>query len=293
MKKGIILVILVLCLISTFYLVSKLEKKEDNFKIVTSFYPVYVITSNIAKDIEGIEVVNMAPSNVGCIHDYTLTTNDIKKIEESDIFVINGAGMEENIENVLNNYNLNIIDSSKDISLLKYIHDDEEEYNPHIWINPNNYLIQIENITNGLIKYDSKNKDKYLHNKEIYVDKINKLIDDMKSIDLSNKNVIIFHESFEYLKDILNMNIKYVVSIDEDESLTTSMLRKIIEEIKKNNIEIAFIESQLDSNIINLVKNEVNIEFYTLDSLVTGDNTLDSYINGMNYNIAILKEVLE
>ena len=50
------------------------KDKEDKIKVVTSFYPMYLLTSNVVKDIDNVELINMTDSSTGCLHDYSLTT---------------------------------------------------------------------------------------------------------------------------------------------------------------------------------------------------------------------------
>ena len=40
----------------------------------------YIIALNLTKDAKNIELNNMTDSSIGCLHNYTLTTNDLKKI---------------------------------------------------------------------------------------------------------------------------------------------------------------------------------------------------------------------
>src|SRR5512145_2903253 len=64
------------------------------FTIVTSFYPVYIIARNVADSIDGVKVVNMTAPVTGCLHDYSITSADMKNLEGAGILLINGAGME-------------------------------------------------------------------------------------------------------------------------------------------------------------------------------------------------------
>ena len=99
------------------------------FRIVTSFYLMYIATINITQGIDGVEVTNMTKPQTGCLHDYQLATGDLKTLEKADAFVINGAGMEAFLDKVVNQQKaLKIIDASKDIPLLK----DGDEENPHV-----------------------------------------------------------------------------------------------------------------------------------------------------------------
>ena len=108
------------------------KDKEDKIKVVTSFYPMYLLTSNVVKDIDNVELINMTDSSTGCLHDYSLTTDNVKLLEDCDIFIINGAGMESFLDKVLKqNPDLKIIDASEGIELIKSDYTQESEDHDH------------------------------------------------------------------------------------------------------------------------------------------------------------------
>jgi zinc transport system substrate-binding protein len=74
--------------------------------IVTSFYPVYIATINVTRDIPGVTVKNMTKPQTGCLHDYSLRPEDLKTLEKADVFVINGAGMEAFLDDVISKITL-------------------------------------------------------------------------------------------------------------------------------------------------------------------------------------------
>ena len=131
------------------------KDKEDSIKVVTSFYPMYLLASNVVKDIDNVELINMTNSATGCLHDYSLTTDNIKLLEDCDVFIINGAGMESFLDKVLEQKpDLKIIDASEGIELIKsdymdeshnhdHGHDHDEEYNPHVWLSVENAIKQV------------------------------------------------------------------------------------------------------------------------------------------------------
>ena len=75
-------------------LASTLTMGAAPFRIVTSFYPIYITILNVAKNVPGVQVVNLTPPFAGCLHDYQLAPRDMKILAGADVFVINGAGME-------------------------------------------------------------------------------------------------------------------------------------------------------------------------------------------------------
>ncbi|MGL4913756.1 MAG: metal ABC transporter substrate-binding protein, partial [Romboutsia sp.] len=169
---------LIIVVLSMFMLVgctstkNGIETKRDNkTKIVTSFYPMYILTSNITKDIENIEVINLTKPNTGCLHDYSISTNEMKILEDSDIFVINGANMEAFMDKVIKQMpNLKIIEASQGIQLLenscneKHNDDKEHEVNPHVWLSISKAIEQVKNIEKMLCEYDPSNKEEYEKN---------------------------------------------------------------------------------------------------------------------------------
>ena len=102
------------------------SNSQDKLKISTSFYPIYIMTINIVDGVPGVSVDNIADQNIGCLHDFQLQADDVKAIENSDLFIVNGAGMESFLDDLIKEQpNLSIIDSSKDIDLIydEHYHD--------------------------------------------------------------------------------------------------------------------------------------------------------------------------
>src|SRR3989339_1276626 len=80
------------------------ERKPEEIRIVASFYPMYIMTRNVVKDVPGVTVSSLAPSMTGCLHDYALTTADMKSLAGANVFVGNGAGMEAFLERIAAQY---------------------------------------------------------------------------------------------------------------------------------------------------------------------------------------------
>lgn len=301
-KKMIIVISLFSLVILSYILIINLyseKDKNDKFKIVTSFYPVYIIASNLMDNIDNVEVVNMTQYVSGCIHDYVLKPNDMRVLEDADVLIINGGGIENFLDKIIEKYpGLKIIDSSKNIDILESNHSHEGEeatLNPHIWLDPSKYIVQVNNISDELSKINSINKAEYLRNKENYIkkiDEISEMIDNELSV-VNKKDIIIFHDSLEYFADIINLNVRHVVDMDEGTVLSASEIKHLIEEIKEYNVEVLFTELQFDNSLVDTIKKEVAVDVYSLDTIVTGDETNDAYINAMKENIRILKEALK
>ena len=265
------------------------EQKSNTTKVVTSFYPMYIIAENLIDGANNVELENMADVNVGCLHDYTLMTEDIKKVEEADIFISNGLGMESFIDKLIEaNSNMKVIDSSKDIENVMIY---EGETNPHIWTSIDNYILQVQTIASGLKEYNPENKDIYEENEKAYVDELENLKNkfDGELNDLEGKKAVCLNEAFEYMGEELGVELLTVKTDHEESTMSAEMLKNIIDTVKKENIEIIIIDKNDNKSNAETIANETGAKIYELNSGLTGNLDKDAYIKQMEENIDILK----
>ena len=273
---------------------NKRTKSDDNgkIKIVTSFYPMYVMAENITQGATNIELMNMADVNVGCLHDYTLTTGDMKKIEDADIFISNGLGMENFIDKILeSNSNMKVIDSSIDITNLI---SDDSEINGHIWTSVDNYIKQVENITEGLKESNSDNTEIYEKNSKEYIEKLKELkteySEDLK--ELNGKKAVVLNEAFEYMGQELGLDMIVLKTDHEESTLSAEVLKNTIKMVKEEKIEMIIIDKNDNKSNAETISNETGAKIYELNSGLTGSLDMDAYINSVRENIRTIGDGL-
>ena len=313
-KRNIIIIMAILLILIAVVVIGNFNKdnieENDNLKIVTSFYPIYIMTLNITNGAENIDVSNMAENYVGCIHDYTLTTTDLKKFENADIFIENGYDMEQFSQKIIDSYpNVKLIDSSTKIAELakKNVNDIKQEdisngtnvefdivqegndINPHFWTSIDNYILQVETITEELKKLDTANNNLFEQNKDKYIQKLQSLKQQYEEQNFKNNSVVLLNESFSYLFKFIGVNEKLIETDHEQSALSAETVKAVIEEIKKEGIQAIVIGQNDDDQNANLIANETGAKVYRLNDAMSGDNSLDSYINVMQENLKILQ----
>ncbi|WP_303104318.1 metal ABC transporter substrate-binding protein [uncultured Mitsuokella sp.] len=267
------------------------------FRIVTSFYPMYIDVINITKDVDGVEVVNMTKPQTGCLHDYQLTTEDMKTLEKADAFVVNGAGMESFLDKVVKQQkNLKIIDASKsdEINLLK----DGDEENPHVWLSVTYSIEQVKAITSQLCEADPAHADAYRKNALEYVTKLDKLRTQMhEELDnLPHKDIVTFHEAFPYLAKEFKLNVVSVIEREPGTEPTPQELEETIRQVNALPVKVLFTEPQYSPSAAKTIAAETGAKIYQLDPVVTGEaneQAMDAYIDAMKKNMEVLKEALQ
>lgn len=303
------------------------DKDTKQFTIVTSFYPMYIFTKNIAKDIDDVQVVNMTEPQTGCLHDYQLSTDDRITLENADVFVINGAGMESFMDKVTSQLtNLKVIEASEGIELIKSEHEHHEEEhegedgnheeehegedenheeehhhseegNPHVWVGISGAIMEVKNIADQLATIDSKNADEYKKNADEYVIKLeelkNKMTEELK--DIQNRDVITFHEAFPYFAKEFDLNVVGVIEKEPGQEPSASELADIIKIVKEKNVKALFTEEQYSPKAADTIANETGAKVYQLDLVVTGEKDADpdTYTKAMEKNLSVLLEALK
>ena len=281
--KYTIISVIILIIIVALVILNANKRNKDNVndtktKIVTSFYPMYIIAENLLEGTNNTELVNMADVNVGCLHDYTLTTEDMKKVENADIFIINGLEMEKFLDKVINsNQDMYIIDSSTNIqNLIK----DEHETNPHIWTSIENYILQVKNISKELQNKDSINAQIYKENEEKLREEY---LETLKNLE--GQKAIILNEAFEYFAQELKIEATTIKAEHEESTLSAETLKNIIKKVKEENINIIIIDKNDNKSNAETIANETGAEIYELNSGLIGSLEKDAYIKAMEENL--------
>jgi zinc transport system substrate-binding protein len=262
--------------------------------IAASFYPMYIFTLNVAKDIPNVKVIDMTKPTTGCLHDYTVTPDDMKNLEEAKFLIINGAGMESFMDKVVQQFpDLKIIDTSEGIPLIKG--EGDLGNNPHLWVSISNAILQVKNIGNQLAALDPDNADKYKANTDAYVKKLEAERDKMhESLDgIKNRNIITFHEAFPYFAKEFNLNIAGIIEREPGSEPSPKELDNTIKKVNQLKIKALFAEPQYPAKAAETIAKETGAKVYTLNPVVTGPMNADAYINIMDSNLETLKEALK
>ncbi len=295
-KKWIILILVLAILVLAIGIIyannTKTSGEESNdFKIVTTFYPIYIMTANITEGAQNIQLVNMTDVNVGCLHDYTLSTADMKKIEKANVIIQNGLGLENFMDKVLNTYfDIKIIDSSK--SITNKI-EDIGEINPHIWTSIENYILQVEEIANQLSEMNPENASIYESNKENYIKKLQalKLKYNTDLTNINGKRAICLNEAICYLAKEVGLEITSVKTDHEESSLSAETMKELINKMTTQDIKIILVDNEDNKKSAETIANETGAKILTLKSGLTGNMDIDAYIKAMEDNLEQLKQI--
>ena len=312
MKKiymAVLAIIMSLGLISCSNNIKKEEvnKYNDKIKVYATIFPVYDFAKNIGKD--KIELNYIVPPSSEP-HDYEISAKTIKDIQNADLLIKNGLGIDGFSDNIKSESDkLNILVASEGIEKITYKeegHDEDQieeehehgKYDPHVWLDINNAIKECENIKNEFIKIDSKNKGYYEENYNNYVKELKDLQEEYNANlkDIKNKTILVSHDAYGYLCKEYGINQISITGINPNQEPSMSKIAELTNYAKDNNIKYILFDGLVNPKVSQTIANEAKIDteiLYSLDGITIDDfNNNEDYISLMERNLETLKIVL-
>ncbi len=266
------------------------DHDEAEVTVVTSFYPMYIAAENVIGDCDGVRLENLSEPQTGCLHDYQLTTEDMKLLSTADVFIVNGGGIESFLEDVALQYpELTVIDASEGIDLLGD--------NAHVWMNMADYAVQVQNICDGLIAADGRSDrdDIYRENTASYIGQIEELEAECAGLlDVTaGQPVVLFHEAYEYLAQEMDLSVVGEMDLDEERQVSAGEVTQILSVIEQDQVPAIFAEELYAKDMGDRMEQETEVRVIYLDPLTRGEGDPDSYLSGMRNNLELIRAAYE
>ena len=247
--------------------------------IVTSFYPVWLLTRNLAEGIDDLEVVNLAENVSGCLHDYSLQSSDMAVLSGASALLINGAGMESFLPVITSAYpDLPVIDATAGLPFLSESGiveigepEDGEEINSHLWLDPQRAAGMASNLADGLIRLFPDKAQQISENLNACTARLQALDQTLRdSLSGTGRKVIIFHEAFPYFAEACGLCAAAIVNKEPEDTLPTAQLVRVAELIRSENTMPLILKSIDVDPAVNTLVTETGIPVCELDPVTSG-----------------------
>lgn len=293
--KKLIALLLCLLLVCTGCSSRQMETNE----IVATTAPVWQFTKAVCEGTD-LSVGLVVSDSVSCLHDYTLSVRQMEAVEQANVVVLSGCGLEDFMEDALQNKNIRI-DSSEGVSLLcaEIGHDHEDhaheghdhgEHDPHIWLDPDNAAIMTRNIAAGLSEQYPEYAEQFAENTEVYCERLSALKADGQALlaDLSCRELITFHDGFTYFADAFDLTILAAIEEESGSEASAKELEEIIHLVNEHQVPAVFVEENGSKSAASVIASETGCATGTLDMIMAGTD----YFEAMEANLQAVKEVL-
>lgn len=286
--------------------------ESDKLQVVTTFYPMYDFTKQVAQDDAEVSMLLEAGMEV---HSFEPSSQMIAEIQDADVFIYNSPEMETWVPDVLASIDTSdmvVICASDAITLLEYegeahAHDHESEekganaghshtVDPHVWLDPVLAQTEVSTIAEGLAEADPDNAEDYLENAGIYNGKLNELDEAYRAAfeGTENRTFVTQHAAFAYLAARYDLNQISVTGLNAEVEPSAAALATLSDFVKANNISHIYFENNASSQTAETLAEEVGVELAVLSPLegITEEDQKkgSDYISVMLDNLEALKK---
>lgn len=272
--------------------------------IAATTYPVWQFTCAVTEG-TGLRVERVISESVSCVHDYTLTVEQMKALGRSRAVVLSGLGLEDFMEDVLPDEAL-CIDASAGIETLEaeehnhdhghdHEHDHEHDHDhgeadPHLWLDPARAAQMVQNIAGGLAALYPEHAQTFAENAEAYCAELAALKAEGEALlcGLFCRELVTFHDGFAYFADAFGLDIAAAMEVEPGSEPPARELEQIVHLLREEAIPAVFYEASGDDATARLVAGETGGGVYALD-LGMGER---DYFAALRHDLNTIKEAL-
>jgi ABC-type Zn uptake system ZnuABC Zn-binding protein ZnuA len=291
-------VIFLLLIIATACNPSVSSNPQTDTVVVTSTTFLADITRNIAGD--RLKVESLLPAGTDP-HSYQPTPEDVAKIEQSKLLIINGAEYEHFLEALLENAGgeRETIEASAGLPV-RTAAESEHGVDPHLWLDPNNVILYVENIRDGLTHFDPDGAATYQSNADAYVQQLKDLnvwiLEQVNQIPAEQRLLVTNHEALGYFSDRYGFTIigAVVPSVSSVASPSAGEMADLIDLIKSSGAPAIFLDEVENPAFAQQIADETGVTVVTdlhLESLTNGAPAA-TYIDMMKHNVTQIMNAL-
>jgi ABC-type Zn uptake system ZnuABC Zn-binding protein ZnuA len=269
------------------------------------------ILGDVARQIggESISLSILLPEG-GDPHTYQPTPQDLIKVANADLVLINGAGLESFLDRLLENAGEDkVVSVSEGITLrqLEEGHDEDEPdheetgADPHVWFDPQNVKAWVDNIEQEMSARSPANAAAFAANAQAYQAELAALDawirDQVASIPPENRKLVTDHQNLGYFADRYGFEqvgavIPSFSAAAEPSAEELAALEKAIQAL---GVPAIFIGTTVSPNLAQRVAADTGAQLVTLftDALTGPAGEAGSYLDLMRYDVQAIVEALQ
>lgn len=278
---------------------------DGKLSVIASFYPMYDFANKIGGD--RIELINLVPAGTEP-HDWEPTASDITELEKADVLIYNGVGMEHWVDDVLDslgNKELSVVEASENVMLIEGSEEEEDgvehtdAYDPHVWLDPENAKIEMQNIKDAFVAADPENQEYYEDNYATYAAELDALDAEFTQMieALPNKDLVVTHEAFGYLCDAYGLNQVGIMGLSPDAEPDAGTMASVIDYVNEHDVKVIFFEELVSPKVAEAIAEATGAQTAMLNPLegLTDEEIDDGedYFSVMRGNLEAIKEALQ
>ncbi len=245
------------------------DSGNSRLKVVATTVQITALTQEVGGDL--IELHGIIPAGTDS-HEFEPTAGDLRAIEEADVILKNGIGLDDWIDDTLGASEAEPVTVTAGIETIEGgLADHEEEaedehtQDPHVWQDPANAQIMVDNIAATLSDADPENADAYEANAEAYNTTLEETRNEVQAIideiSREDRKLVTNHDAFGYFASAFSLEVVGAVipSLTTGAEASAEDTAALLETIERENVKAIFAESSVNSGLARTLADDANV----------------------------------
>lgn len=270
---------------------------EEKLRVVATFYPLAEFSRMVGD--ESVDVSAIVSPGVEP-HDYEPTPRDLVSIENADVFVMNGVGMDpwaEKLVPTLREKGVAVVNASEAAALLST--EEHGAYDPHFWLDPVFAESIVGSIRVAVAGKDPEKVDAYEASSAAALSELAMLDGEYRNAlsTCARDEVITSHDAFAYLAKRYGFEVHSIAGFSPEAEPSAGRIADLADLAEKEDIRYIFFETLVSPKVSETLAREIGAETLVFDP-IEGLSPEDSasgknYFSIMRENLANLSTALE
>ena len=237
-------------------------------------------------------------------HEFEPKPQDIVKIAESQVLIVNGLGYEAWLKKTLENLSSQqrVVVASSRLTPVSDPSGEHPDGDPHMWMNPLNVIKYVEIIRDELSQADPAGKDIYTTNANAYVRKLKDLDQSIKSelnqLPVEKRLLVTNHDALGYFARAYNFKVVGAVipSMTDQAAPSAQEMGRLTEIIKSSGVQAIFMDIRENQTLAQQIALETGVQVVTdlyVESLSGPDGPAPTYIDMMKHDVLLIVSTLK
>ena len=256
-------------------------------KIGVTLHPYFAWTKNVVGTLPGYEVRSILPGDIDA-GDYQPRPEDIKKLIDLDVIIVNGIGHDDFIFPMIKssgNTKIKIVRPNEATPQIRSANG--KSVNSHTFISFTNAIQQTYAIQKALTELRPKDAAALQQNAADYARRL-RLIKSKAATQLAEAKitrVVTVHDGYGYLMQEFGLEIAGVVQPSHGLTPSASELRDMVKLLQREKIKVVFSEETFPPPLLKVLRDEAGVMVYTISHIASGPYTADRFEREMQVNV--------
>lgn len=255
-------------------------------KIGVTLHPYYSWTANVVGKLPGYEVRALLPGDIDA-GDYQPRPQDIKRLADLDVMIVNGIGHDDFISSMLKasgNTRATIVRVNAETPMIRAGRG--SGVNSHTFISFSNAIQQTYAIQRALARLRPQDATALQQNAADYARRLRTIKARAASqlADAKITRIVTVHDGYGYLLQEFGLEVGGVVQPSHGLTPSAGELRDMVALLRREKITVVFSEASFPEPLLRVLRDEAGVTVFTISHIASGPFTADKFEREMQQN---------